>query len=62
MGPQYLGYPANFGDSDRNMRYQVMNYHVKYHKSDLAMIAYIKNHTHINIRYGNDFLMITTYY
>ena len=42
-----------------------MIYHeisVKYHKPDMAMIAHVKNHTHINIRYVNDFLLIIYWY
>ena len=42
------------------MGYRVMSYHeisVKYHKPDMAMIAHIKNHIHISIRYVNDFLL-----
>jgi len=51
--------PTHF--TGRNMRYRVMSYHeisVKYHKPDMAMIAHIKNHTHISIRYVYDFLLI----
>ena len=43
------------------MGYRAMSYHevsVKYHESDMAMIAHIKNHTHISIRYVYDFLLI----
>jgi len=49
----------------RNMGYRVMSYHeisVKYHKPDMAMIAHIKNHIHISIRYVNDFLLISNHY
>jgi hypothetical protein len=52
-------------NTGRMMRYRVMSCHgmsVRYHKSDMAMIAHI-DIIYISVtRYGNDFLPIINYY